>query len=49
MVIAHRLLQIIDADQILFIEEGEITGRGTHKQLVKEHDLYNTFAKQQLA
>src|SRR5699024_12296340 len=47
-VIAHRLSPIVNANEILFIENGEITGRGTHEELIKHHDLYRKFAKQQL-
>ena len=47
-VIAHRLSTIVDANQILFIENGSITGRGTHEELIQNHELYNTFAQQQL-
>lgn len=49
LVIAHRLSTIVDADQILFIEKGEITGKGTHSELIKSHELYKLFAEQQLA
>lgn len=48
-VIAHRLSTIVHADQIIFIENGTITGRGTHKQLLASHSLYQKFAEQQLA
>jgi len=48
LVIAHRLSTIVDADQIVFIENGRITGKGTHEELVKNHELYRLFAKQQL-
>lgn len=47
-VIAHRLSTITDADKILFIEKGELTGIGTHKELLETHDLYKLFASQQL-
>lgn len=47
-VIAHRLSTIVDADQIVFIEKGKITGRGTHAELVETHELYREFATQQL-
>lgn len=48
-VIAHRLSTIVHADQIIFIEDGEITGKGTHEQLLGSHTLYRKFADQQLA
>ncbi|MBZ5751113.1 ABC transporter ATP-binding protein [Metabacillus rhizolycopersici] len=47
-VIAHRLSTIVDADKIIFIEKGEVTGIGTHHELTQSHDLYRKFAKQQL-
>lgn len=47
-VIAHRLSTIIDANTIIFIEQGEITGSGTHQQLIDSHRLYREFAEQQL-
>jgi len=48
-VIAHRLSTIVDADQIIFIEKGEVTGIGTHRELIGSHPLYREFAEQQLA
>jgi len=47
-VIAHRLSTVIDADKIIFIEDGEITGEGTHETLFATHDLYREFAAEQL-
>lgn len=48
-VIAHRLSTIVDADKIIFIEKGEVTGIGTHQELIATHPLYREFAEQQLA
>ncbi|WP_394581989.1 ABC transporter ATP-binding protein [Cytobacillus firmus] len=48
-VIAHRLSTIVDADQIVFIEKGRVTGIGTHYELTQSHGLYREFAEQQLA
>lgn len=48
LVIAHRLSTIVDADEILFIEHGEVTGKGTHRELIDTHELYKLFAEQQL-
>ena len=47
-VIAHRLSTIVDADKILFIENGRLTGEGTHEELITAHPLYRDFAEQQL-
>jgi ATP-binding cassette, subfamily B, bacterial AbcA/BmrA len=48
LVIAHRLSTVIDADKILFMENGRITGQGTHDELLASHDLYREFAVEQL-
>lgn len=48
-VIAHRLSTIVDADKIIFIENGQVTGSGTHHELTQSHALYREFADQQLA
>lgn len=48
-VIAHRLSTIVDADKIIFIEKGKITGSGTHQELLAKHELYAQFAEQQLS
>ena len=47
-VIAHRLSTIVDADLIIFIEQGRLTGVGTHRELIQTHELYRSFAEQQL-
>jgi ATP-binding cassette subfamily B protein AbcA/BmrA len=46
-IIAHRLSTIVNADKIIFIEKGEITGMGTHQELIQSHELYREFAEQQ--
>lgn len=43
LIIAHRLATIIHADQIFFLEQGKITGNGTHKELIAGHELYQEF------
>src|SRR5699024_7860586 len=48
LVIAHRLSTVVGADQIIFIEEGRLTGIGTHEELFQSHEKYRTFANQQL-
>ncbi|MDQ0230431.1 ABC-type multidrug transport system fused ATPase/permease subunit [Metabacillus malikii] len=48
LIIAHRLSTVINADQIVVLEDGEITGVGTHQELLAEHVLYHKLAGQQL-
>lgn len=49
LVIAHRLATIVNADKIMFIENGQLTGSGTHEELKATHFLYRQFAEQQLS
>ena len=44
-VIAHRLSTIVDADKIIFIEKGQVTGAGTHQELIQSHALYREFRR----
>jgi len=48
LVIAHRLSTVVDSDQIIVLEHGEIVGVGTHSELVKSTPLYADLAKHQL-
>ncbi|MEY8357253.1 ABC transporter ATP-binding protein [Lachnospiraceae bacterium 54-53] len=43
--IAHRLATIEKADQILVIDGGTVTQKGTHKQLLKKQGTYQEFIK----
>lgn len=47
-VIAHRFSTIVDADKIIFIEKGQITGIGKHEELITNHEIYRNYAEQQL-
>lgn len=45
--IAHRLSTVKKADCIIFLENGCITGTGTHRELYKNHELYRSFVESQ--
>ena len=47
VVIAHRLSTIIDADQILFVEAGEVLERGSHLQLLGQGGHYTALWERQ--
>ena len=40
ILIAHRLSTIMHADQIAVLENGHVTGIGTHQELINSHDYY---------
>lgn len=48
LVIAHRLSTIVDADHIYFIEKGQVTGHGTHAELIASHPLYAQYVQEQV-
>jgi ABC-type multidrug transport system fused ATPase/permease subunit len=48
IVIAHRLATVIQADQLLVIEEGRVVERGTHAELVAHEGAYHKLFESQL-
>lgn len=44
IVVAQRISSIMEADQILVVEDGQIIGRGTHQELMKSCSLYQEIA-----
>jgi ABC-type transport system involved in Fe-S cluster assembly fused permease/ATPase subunit len=50
LVIAHRLSTVVEADEILVLEEGRVTERGSHAELLRRRGRYaEMWARQQEA
>jgi len=49
IIVAQRIGTIVDADQILVLDKGKIVGRGTHKELLKNCEVYYQIASSQLS
>ncbi len=48
LIVAQRINTIIDADRIIVLEQGEITGQGTHAELLKSNRVYREIVSSQL-
>jgi ATP-binding cassette subfamily B protein len=48
LVVAQRVSTIVDADQILVLEDGEIIGRGTHDELLETCPTYTEIVESQI-
>ncbi|MBW9153708.1 ABC transporter ATP-binding protein [Clostridium estertheticum] len=48
LIVAQRMGSILDADKIIVLNEGEIVGIGTHKELLKTCEIYHEIASSQL-
>jgi len=49
LIIAQRVGTIISAEQIIVLENGEIVGRGTHRELLRSCEVYREIALSQLS
>ena len=49
IIVAQRINTIIDADQILVLDEGRLAGKGTHDELMETCDVYREIALSQLS
>jgi ATP-binding cassette, subfamily B, multidrug efflux pump len=48
LIVAQRIGSIMDADKIIVLNEGEVVGIGTHKELLKNCEIYHEIAISQL-
>ena len=49
MVVAQRVSSIMDADRIVVLNEGEVVGMGTHRELLSDCPIYREIAASQLS
>jgi len=49
MIVAQRIGTIMDADQIVVLDEGNVVGIGTHRELLKSCEVYKEIAMSQLS
>lgn len=49
LIVAQRVSTIMNAEQIIVLDEGRIVGKGTHKELLKSCTQYREIAESQLA
>ena len=49
IIVAQRISTILNADQIIVLDEGKVVGIGTHKELMKNNETYKQIALSQLS
>lgn len=47
LIIAQRVSTILDADQILVLDEGRLVGRGRHEELLETCEIYRAIVRSQ--
>ena len=48
LIIAQRVSTIVHADQIIVLEDGHLKGRGTHEELMRDCETYQSIARSQM-
>lgn len=48
IIVAQRVMTVLDCDEILVLEDGKIISRGTHDELMNTSDVYREIAASQL-
>ena len=49
IIVAQRISTIMNADQIIVLDEGKISGKGTHEELLKNNEIYKQIVLSQLS
>lgn len=48
IIVAQRISTVMNADQIIVLDEGELVGKGTHAELLASSDVYREIVQSQL-
>ncbi|NMV54584.1 ABC transporter ATP-binding protein [Lactobacillus reuteri] len=48
VIVAQRIFTVVDADQIIVLEEGRVVGQGTHQELKAHNETYQQIIKSQV-
>jgi ATP-binding cassette subfamily B multidrug efflux pump len=49
IIVAQRVSTIMHADKIIVMNEGEVVGQGTHKELLRKCEIYYDIASSQMS
>ena len=49
LIVAQRISTILHAEQILVLDDGQIVGKGTHEELLRNCEVYRQIAASQLS
>ncbi|MBC1521451.1 ABC transporter ATP-binding protein [Listeria aquatica] len=49
LIVAQRITSVVDADQIIVLNEGKIAGIGTHEELKESNEIYQEIMRSQLS
>ncbi|ETY74046.1 ABC transporter ATP-binding protein [Lactiplantibacillus fabifermentans] len=49
IIVAQRISTVLDADEIIVLDEGKVVGQGTHQDLIKTNPVYQEIAYSQLS
>ncbi|MBQ4247303.1 MAG: ABC transporter ATP-binding protein, partial [Ruminococcus sp.] len=49
IIVAQRIVTIMNADEIIVLDDGRIAGKGTHLELIGNCEVYDQIVKSQLS
>jgi ATP-binding cassette, subfamily B, multidrug efflux pump len=47
IIVSHRIAPLVDADEIMVMENGQVVDRGPHKELIERNDFYSSIYRHQ--